>query len=212
VNDGLVFLGAGGVLAAGLGGAVALAKLGLPRTYVRDLVHVGTGVWVLGWPLWSSPALPIAITGAAAVLVGLGPRVLRDALTAGDERWGGVVLYVLAYAVFTALGFAHRSFPAAGALLALSLGDGVGGAVGRRFGRARFRVPGGKQKSLEGSLTVLVMAAAGVALASLVLGARASSGTIVVAGLIAATSEAVAPRGTDNAVVPACVWLYLIFS
>lgn len=209
MSDALVAAGAGAVLAGGLGGAVALAKLGLPRTYVRDLVHVGTGVWVLGWPLWRSPVAPIAITAGAAACALVGPRFLRDALTSGDERWSGVAVYVVSYAVLTAVAFTDAAFPAAGALLALSLGDGIGGAVGRRFGRHRYRAPGGKEKSLEGSATVAVAAALGVALASLWFGAGAGAPVLVAAGLVAALAEAVAPRGTDNAVLPACVWLLL---
>jgi dolichol kinase len=209
VSDALVAAGAGAVLAGGLGGAVALAKLGVPRTYVRDLVHVGTGVWVLGWPLWRSPALPIAITACAAAGALVGPRFLRDALTSSDERWGGVAVYVVSYAVLTAAAFADAAFPAAGALLALSLGDGVGGAVGRRFGARKFQAPGGKTKSLEGSLTVAIAAALGVAIASAWFGAGAGIATIVAAGAVAAAAEAAAPRGTDNAVLPACVWLFL---
>ena len=209
MNDALVAAGSGGVLGLGLGGAILLAKLGLPRTYVRDLVHVGTGVWVLGWPLWSSPVAPIAITAGAAAVTLAGPRPLRDALTGGDERWTGVAVYVVTYAAFTALAFLDHPFPAAAALLALSLGDGIGGAVGRRFGKHHFQAPGGKRKSLEGSLTVAILAAAGVALASAWFGAGAGIAIIVLAGLVAAIAEAAAPRGTDNALVPACVWLFL---
>lgn len=206
MSDGQVAALACAVLALGLGGAIALAKLGVPRTYVRDLVHVGTGVWVLGWPLWRSPTGPIAITTVAALVVLAGPRVLRDALTGDDERWSGVAVYVVVYAVFTAIGFLDRAVPAGAALLALSLGDGLGGLVGRRFGRWKYRAPGAKLKSVEGSLTVFVMASVGVAAA----GARGYS-TIALAGLIAALAEALSPRGTDNAVVPASVWLFLRF-
>jgi dolichol kinase len=212
IHDALLTVACGAVLGVGLGGAVLLSKLGLlARTYVRDLVHVGTGVWVLGWPLWSSPIAPIAITAGASVATLVArPRVLREALTGGDERWSGVAIYVVTYAVFTAVAFLDRlAFPAAAALLALSLGDGIGGAVGRRYGARFFRAPGGKQKSLEGSLTVGVMAALGVALASSWFGADVSVVTIVLAGAIAAIAEAAAPRGTDNAILPACVWLFL---
>jgi dolichol kinase len=208
VSDALVAAGFAGVLGLGLGGAVLLAKRGLARTYVRDLVHVGTGVWVFGWPLWRSPIGPIAITAGAAVMALAGPRFLRDALTSRDERWRGVAIYVVMYAALTAVAFFDLAFPAAAALLALSLGDGIGGAVGKRYGARFFRVPGGKRKSLEGSLTVAVMAAVGVALASSWFGASASVATILLAGVIAAIAEAAAPRGTDNALVPASVWLF----
>jgi dolichol kinase len=212
MNDGLVALGSAGVLGAGLGGAIALARCGVPRTYVRDLVHVGTGVWVLGWPLWRSPVAPIAITAAAAAVALVGPRPLRQAISDDEEKWSGVAVYVVAYAIFTAVGFTDAAFPAAGALLALSLGDGIGGLVGRRFGKHHFRAPGGKKKSLEGSLAVCVMATIGVAIAARLFGAGASAAGILVAGVVAAIVEGAAPRGTDNALVPAGVWLFLRFA
>lgn len=208
MTDLLVALGAGGMLAGGLAAAIALARLGAPKTYVRDLVHVGTGVWVLGWPLWRSPIGPIAITTVTALLVLTGPRALRDALTGDDERWGGIVVYVVTYAVFTALAFLDQELPAAGALLALSLGDGLGGLVGRRYGKHHFRVPGGKRKSYEGSITVAVAATLGILLASALFGGT-SFVVILAAGLVAALAEALSPRSTDNAIVPLAVWLLL---
>ena len=208
-NDALFAVGASGVAGAGLGGAVLLAKLGVPRTYVRDLVHVGTGIWVISWPFWSAPVLPIAITAAALVLVLAGPRALRSALTGGDERWSGIVIYVLSYCVLTILGFTDALFPAAAGLLALSLGDGIGGLVGRRFGRLAYRAPGAKKKTLEGSLTVAVMSSLGGAFASAIFGAHASLLLVVQAGIVAALVEAFAPRGTDNALLPLSVWLFV---
>lgn len=207
------------LLAAGLTGAALIHRLGLATTYTRDLLHVGAGVWVIGWPAWQSPALPIAITAATALAIAALPFArhrsraaarLHAAVTGGDERWGGLVLYTAAYALLTAVGLAGaRPLPAAAALLALSLGDGVGGAFGRRFGRVHYRAPGGKQKSLEGSAMVAVMATAGAALAAAALAAPLPLALAALAGAVAALAEALAPRGTDNLVVPAAVWLTL---
>lgn len=209
MNDLVLLAGASAVAVGGLGGAIALSRLGVPRTYVRDLVHVGTGVWVLGWPWWRAPVAPIAITAAALLLVVLGPRALRMALSGGEERWGGVVTYVAMYGAFTAIALLDRPFPAGGALLALALGDGVGGAVGRRFGRTFYAAPGGKQKSVEGSIAVLAMSAAGVLVASARFGAHAGPLVVITAAVVAAIAEALAPRGTDNAVVPVATWVAL---
>jgi dolichol kinase len=204
------------VLLVGLGIAVALRRAGLASTYVRDLVHVGAGVWVLGWPLWRGALVPVAIPAAATVGAVLASRArrgllarVRGAMTGRDERWSGVALYVASYAAFTALGFGVSPFPAGGALLALSLGDGIGGAVGRKYGRTLFAAPGGKTKSLEGTATVAAMSAVGVALAALALGAPLRAGVVAGAGVVAAIAEAIAPRGTDNAVLPAAVWILL---
>jgi len=216
VTDLGLALGWAGVLVVGLGGAVGLHRLGLARTYTRDLVHVGAGVWVVGWPRWHGTAIPIAIPVAAALATLLvpwsrtGPLAgLRGALADGDERWTGIVLYTGSFAVFTTLALVDRPLPAGAALLALALGDGIGGAVGRRFGKHFYAAPGGKRKSLEGSVVVAIGAAAGVAIASWALRAPVGPGVIAVAAIVAALAEAIAPRATDNAVVPVAVWAFL---
>ena len=204
-----------GVLAVGLAAVVALHRHGVATTHARDLLHVGAGVWVFGWPAWSSPVLPIVLVLCAVALTAAIPLASRRLVWAArvqhsvsdhDERWTGLVLYTVSFAVLTILGLTRAPFPAAAALLALSLGDGIGGAVGARFGRRSFSVPGGKKKSLEGSVTVALMAAAGAALASLWFDAAVGAGAIVVLGLVAAAAEAVSPRGSDNLLMPALVW------
>lgn len=203
------------VLAGGVGGCLLLRHLGVRTTYVRDLLHIGTGVWVLGWPWWKGVIAPALVLGFALAVTAslplLAPRsswaaLVVDSFASGDERWGGLTLYVVAYAALTSAGLADRAFAAAAALLALSLGDGIGGAVGRRFGTHRFRVPGGKHKTLEGSLAVALAAAAGVAIAAWRFGAHPGVARVAGLGIVAAVAEALAPRGSDNVVVPAAVW------
>ena len=201
------------VLGGGLAACVALRALGVAATYVRDLLHVGTGVWVLGWPGWHTAAPPIAITALAAIAVALVPLIahrsrlaarVHDAVTGGDERWTGLVHYTLAYALLTAIGLLAAPFPAAAGLLALSLGDGLGGAVGRALG-CRFYRTWGKRKSLEGSAAVAGFASVGIAIAGAVFAVPLGPNPIVALGLLAALVEALAPRGTDNLLVPAAV-------
>jgi dolichol kinase len=208
------------ILLGGLAGAGALARLGLPETHVRDVLHVGAGVWPLGWPYWHSPLPPLAIVGAALLGMALLPLLARRlrwlervqrAVSGEDERWSGLVLYTGSAAVLTGLGLLVRPFPAAAAFFALALGDGVGGAVGLGLGRLRFQVPGGKQKSLEGSLAVALFSTLGVLLAARWFAVPAGLGLAALAGLLAALAEAVAPRATDNVVLPASVWGMLAF-
>jgi dolichol kinase len=216
--DALLAAGWIAALAVALGALVLLRRLGVASTYLRDLMHVGAGAWVIGWPLWESDAAPIAIAVAGAAATAAVPAAarrlraaarVRDSMSGGDERFSGLVVYATAFAVGTVLARTVSPVPAGAALLALSLGDGLGGLVGRRFGRLRFRVPGGKEKSFEGSATVAIAAAAGAALASFVLGRPLGAGAILAAGGVAALVEAHAPRGTDNAFVPAAVFALL---
>lgn len=203
------------IFVAGIGACLGFRALGVASTYVRDLLHVGAGVWLFGWPAWHGDAAPIAIVGAVALGTLLVPWIGRrvdlvarfeHSVSGGDERWSGLILYTLSYAVLTAVGLTGQMFPAAAGLAALSLGDGVGGAVGRRFGEHRYRPPWGKSKSLEGSVTVGAAAAVAVLIVAAVVGADLSVNQAVTLGAVAAISEGLAPRGTDNAVVPAAVW------
>lgn len=201
-------------LAAGLAGCLVLRAAGLASTYVRDLLHVGAGIWVFGWPWWDRAAPAIALVAAVALAVALVPvlaprvalaRRFRDSVAGGDELWDGLVIYTLAFTALTAVALAGARFAAGAGLLALTLGDGLGGAAGRRFGRHRFAVPWGKRKSLEGSAVVALGAGAGIALAAAYFGASPAPAAVIALALAAALAEALSPRSTDNAIVPAVV-------
>lgn len=203
------------VLGGGVVVAIVLRSLGVASTYVRDLLHIGAGIWVLGWPWWRGDALPIAITatalGAMLVVPVLAKRVrlakrFEQSVTGGDERWGGLVLYTTSYALFTAIGVTTDPFHAGAALLSLSLGDGIGGAVGRATGHHHYRAPGGKRKSFEGSTVVALAATGGAIVAALVFGVSLPLHVALGLGLVAAVTEAFSPRGTDNLLIPVAVY------
>ena len=204
-----------GVLGAGIAGCVILHALGLASTYVRDILHIGAGVWIFGWPLWHGGTIPLAIVTLVAIATIVLPLVARHnriaakvvhSVTNGDEHWTGLVHYTAMYASFTALAIIGDPFPAAAGLLALSLGDGIGGAVGRSFGRHRYQLPGAKQKSLEGSVAVALAATAGAAIAAHLFGREVSVLALLALGTVASVTEAVAPRSTDNLLIPLAVW------
>jgi len=203
------------VLAAGIGGCVVLHAFGVASTYIRDILHIGAGVWIAGWPLWHGDLVPIAIVTMAALSTAVLPNVARHndlaarivkSVTNGDEHWTGLVHYTAVYAVFTAIGGVGDRFPAAAALLSLSLGDGIGGAIGRAFGRHRYHAPGAKVKSLEGSVAVFLAATAGVFLAMHLCHRDIALIALLGLGLVATVAEAFAPRGTDNLLIPIAVW------
>ncbi|MGZ6059724.1 MAG: hypothetical protein ACXWLP_09720, partial [Myxococcaceae bacterium] len=73
--------------------------------------------------------------------------------------------------------------------------------------RHRFRVPWAKTKSIEGSAVVALFAALGTAMAGLLHGVPLTAGRVLGAGVAAALAEAIAPRATDNVLVPLAVWL-----
>ena len=218
MTDLVLIAGWVGLLAGAAAFCVAARKSGVDATYLRDLIHVGAGAWALGWPLWGSALAPVGlgIAGAAATFAvpPLASRAgvlgrFRDSISSATERWSGVRLYALSVAACTALGFAVSPLPAAAALLALALGDGLGGLVGRRCGRHWFSPPGAKRKSLEGTAAVALFSVLGIALAMLRFGAPLAALPLAAGGAAAALAEALAREGTDNALLPAAVWLVL---
>lgn len=197
---------------------MAARRAGVAVTYLRDVIHVGAGLWPLGWPLWHGAFSPVALalagTAATWAIPALSSRSdtagrIRRSVSDGDERWAGLQLYAASFAAGTVLAFATRPFAPAAALLALALGDGVGGAIGRRFGRHFYAAPGGKRKSVEGSVAVALLCMAAVALAAARFGVCPGAGAIALAGVCGALAEAIAPAGTDNVLLPAAVWLVL---
>jgi len=218
VNDVALLAAWIGLLALAAAFCIAARRAGIASTYLRDLIHVGAGLWALGWPLWRSPLSPIGLALAGAAATFAVPQFaaraavvgrFRDSISGATERWGGVRLYGLSFAAGTALGFAVAPAPAAAALLCLALGDGLGGLIGRRYGRHSFVAPGAKRKTFEGTAAVALFSAIAVALALLRFGAPLTVLPVAVAAAAAALAEALAPEGTDNLLVPASVWLVL---
>ena len=197
---------------------IVARRAGVRLTYLRDLVHVGAGVWPLGWPLWSGRLAPVGLGLAGAALTFAVPALasrapvfgrFRDSISDTSERWDGVRLYAVSFAAGTAFGFFFSPLPAAAALLALALGDGLGGLLGRICGRHWFAAPGAKRKSVEGSLSVAAFSALAVVLAMLRFGVPIAPLPVALAAVAATAAEALAPEGTDNLLVPAAVWLVL---
>ncbi len=215
------------VLSGGVLFCVFTKSKGLKTTYVRDLLHIGTGLWVLGLPFWSGAAIPVAVVCVALGGVLLVPTLARrfsglDKFyrSVSDERetWTGIVFYVISYALFTALGLFFRwtLFAAACAMAALSIGDGVGGLVGSSFGRASYQFPWTKRKTYLGSVAVALGSFAAILIVAGWFNLRmnvplsANLGWFALAMLAACLVEASSPRSSDNLLVPAVVFLALL--
>lgn len=207
-----------GILGGGVVLCVVLRRLGLAVTHIRDLLHVGAGVWVFGWPYWHSATTPVAITVVATLGLALLPCLARHvgflahfkrSVSGADERWSGLFLYALAFGTMTYLAFHAKMLPAAVALIALAIGDGIGGAVGLSLGRHFFQAPGGKRKSIEGSLAVAITASFGAWAASTYFHSPLSLAVFAGTGLVASAAEGLAPKSTDNILIPLSVWLFV---
>lgn len=202
------------VFAGGLWACVTLHRMGLSTSRVRDVLHVGAGSWALGFPWWHHGWVPVAIATAGFAALALIPSLastapwldrIRRGVSDGDERWSGLTLYAFSAAALTVLAMRGHLLAATAGLWALAIGDGIGGAVGKQFGRHRFQLGWAKPKSVEGTLAVAALCTIAIALAQLFLGVRVPLQAIAIASLVGAVAEAVAPRASDNVLVPAVV-------
>jgi len=205
----------GAVLLFGIAAVTLLHRAGMPRTYARDLLHVGAGVWLVGWPSWTERTVPLGIVWGTFVATALVPilssklpaiRRVQDSVAGEGERWAGIVAYTGSFAALTTLALVFQVVaPAACAAAAMCAGDGLGGLIGRRFGRHRYALPWSKAKTWEGTAAVFVFSALGIALALRVLSLPLKGETVLILAAVSAVAEALAPRTSDNAVVPAAV-------
>ncbi len=214
-----------GVLGGGAAFCVFTYNKGLRTTYVRDLLHVGTGLWVFGLPFWQKSLAPLLIVYAALgtvlslpLLKGLVPLFARfqSAVSDHEESWAGIEVYVFSFALFTTLGFAlDRLFAAACAMGCLAVGDGLGGLLGARFGTRKYKLPWSKEKSYLGSLAVAAGSFAAISLVACWFHFLADQpldfawAHYAATAVLASLAEAVSPRASDNLILPAAVFVYL---
>ncbi len=133
----------------------------------RKLIHIGTGpIFVLCWLIfpdlpisrWLAALVPLLIT-AQFVLVGTG--IIKDEAAVkamsrtGDRReiLRGPLFYGIVF-IFVTLVYWKDSLIGIPALMMMCGGDGIADIVGRRFKSPRL--PWSPEKSLAGSLSVLV--------------------------------------------------------
>jgi dolichol kinase len=228
VHDIWLLLLWGGILGGGALFCVLTSSRGLKTTYVRDLLHVGTGLWTLGLPYWNHACIPIIVVSLALAGILTVPVLARRvkvvdrfyrSVSDENETWMGIVLFVVSYVAFTALGLLIDGalFPAACAMGALSIGDGLGGFIGGKLGKAGYKIPWAKRKTYLGSLavalgslTAILIIAAWFNLDMSVPFSPANLGWFALAALAASLVEAVSPRSSDNLLVPAVVFLLLL--
>jgi len=210
----------------------------------RKVVHVLVGTWIIPTViLFHNPWLAM-LPPATFILVNVLSYRFRliGAMEEGDRN-PGTIYFPLAFVLLIflfwppggALGlvepsdaavdptFPFSKFSIAAGIMAMAWGDAAASIVGRRFGRTRFKVPGGEMKSVEGSLAFLVFALLGMQFAAVVLlmasgpngfppgltlqealsvAVRFRFLPILSAALAGAVAEAFTPKGLDNLSVP----------
>jgi phytol kinase len=191
-----------------LGAVVALAELarrgfGAPADVTRKAVLAALAIGVVF--AISRPGL------AGALLIAALPFYLsfRYELLAAIEDEGptpGSVLAPLTLAFLLAV-LGPSSPHIAGAASLAMVGDGAAALVGRRRGTRRYHFFG-HARTMEGTLTLFLVASAAMAPALRVLGGldwHQAVAFALIAGTVAASVETISVHGTDNVAVPLSV-------
>jgi phytol kinase len=140
------------------------------------------------------------------------PMGLFQAMETGRRGNLGTIYFPITFTILTWLLWGHQPLLVA-ALMPMTWGDALAAIVGQRVGRHTFSVLG-STRSLEGSLTMLVVAWVATMLPLLLLSGSPFPGWsgVLVALVVAAVAtlvEAVSPWGIDNLTVPAVCALAL---
>jgi phytol kinase len=201
-----VLLCAVGFVAILAAGEVAHRVVGIDGEHTRRLVHIASGSFAasLPWILTWDETVALSLAFAALMALSKWQRILLGIHDVARQTWGEVCFPVGVVAV--AIVEPPRPYYAFG-VLAMALGDGLAGLIGRDHGRHPFRI-GLATKTLEGSVTCFAVT---TGLAVCVLSAAqlledAQPASIALVAVVSASAvtavEAVTPLGFDNLLVP----------
>jgi phytol kinase len=170
----------------------------------RKLNHIAAGAIALSLPAIFTSAVPVVVVVSAFVVLLLLTRVagLLPSVHGIRRATVGAYLYPVAIALSFAVAADHYPWYAI-AILALALGDAVGGIAGARWGRHAYTT-WGQRKTWEGSLAVLVTASTVTSLVLLLGGALPTEaiGIGLLVGPVVGLVEGALPYGLDNLGVP----------
>lgn len=208
------------VLATGIAMFVLLGALHSTREIhpelLRKLLHVGTGLIALSFPLLFGSGWPVFVVMATAALIVTVIRWSSLCASLGNVLYGvarssqGEYYFLAAIALLFGLADGDVLLfwvP----LMILTFADTAAALVGVRFGHRRLAVVG-SSKTIEGSMAFLFVAFV-CALAPITLLTRLEGAEIVLISTVLAVSttvaEAFARKGLDNLLVPLVAFLAL---
>jgi phytol kinase len=194
-----------------------VTKFGLPQDISRKITHIGAGSLIGFLPLYSdsdwSKYLNVTIFVVwIALLVQKGffanpdDEAVKTMTRTGDRRelLKGPLYFVI---VGTICGiFFYKTLPGIVAMATLGWGDGVAPIVGSRYGRWKYKIF--SDKSIEGSLTMLIFAfAASIFFVWLVIPSEFNLSHILLLAVLATVVEGCSPKEVDNILIPTAVIL-----
>lgn len=187
--------------------------------WTRKLVHAGTGIITLLFPVWLNSHWQVLFLCGSFLLILLASLRFRmlPSINAIDRFSVGSILYPVAvYGCFLVFQFAQRGLivfylP----VLILAICDPVAAFAGKRFPFGAYRIAGCR-KTCMGSGAFLISALLLTAGMVYAFGEsrpvlQSHPGLLALVPLCATFSEAIGVKGWDNLTIPASVVLTLIF-
>ncbi|HSX43851.1 MAG TPA: hypothetical protein VLE69_00935 [Candidatus Saccharimonadales bacterium] len=171
----------------------------------RKLVHMSHGIAAAIWPFFVAYRVIIAIEILFLALAAMARKFrIFKGISQVDRISGGEIFFPLGI-ISCALLYPSKWIFAA-AMLELAFADAAAALIGKKYGKHKFKVFG-NQKSLEGSLAFVVVSV--VIMTWVVIFAPAGFESmwpiIILLPLLTAATEAVAPYGLDNLLIPLVV-------
>ncbi len=202
----------------------------------RKILHMGIGFpGIFVWFLYNSTLGAVIPPIFATIMLVLAPQTLKKKFSQGDELHTGLIIYCISVSILTALFWqnplAHGGWIGAttlntqhhpmentvwigaAAFITLAWGDGLGGTIGRKYGKHTYHIPWVKEKSLEGSLGVGLGAVFSITFSQVVFGKIFPPYVIaiILGAVVAMVVEALSPKHTDNLFLPLSLASFLYF-
>lgn len=186
--------------------------------FTRKIVHTGVGMWVVGtallfqtWYIAIIPPVTFVLINALSFWKGT-----FKSMETGERSNLGTIYFPISFAMLIYY-FAGQPVNLVASLMPMAWGDAMAATVGQRHGHYHYTV-GGRTRSLEGSLAMLLWSWVTTSLALIVmpfLAGRPSANwllALMYGGLVALVCtivEALSPWGIDNLTVPFAAALIL---
>lgn len=176
--------------------------------FTRKIIHIAVGMWAYGTVLLFENRTFAIIPPLAFIFINAYSywQGTFQAMETGEKGKLGTVYFPLSFVVIVWFLW-DRPYLLVASLMPMTWGDALAAVVGSRFGRRQFSLAG-STRTLEGSLTMLLVGWGATFIALLLLAPEQETtsallGASVATALVSAIVEALSPWGIDNLTVPA---------
>lgn len=174
----------------------------------RKVLHVGIGCGIWVWFLYNTTLGALIPPLIATITIGIAPENIQNKFSTKNRLHDQLTLYCASVAILTGIFWEYPPgnpvWIGASAFLTLAWGDGLGGSIGKKFGTHNYEFPWGRQKSIEGSIGVSFGTFCAILIAQIFFSGYWPPRVLplLVGSIVAPILEGVAPKYTDNVLVP----------